>query len=78
MPRAAKPATAEEAAVLADTSLLEPTTVDWVVTYPAISVHVDGAEEPLTLEMGATVPPEALDQVETFRTLGYVTAVQRR
>lgn len=50
---------------------------DYVVVWPAVSVHVAGQDEPLTVPQGATLPPEAAGQGPFLRGLGAVTAVTR-
>lgn len=68
---AAAPAPAE------DVPSQEPV-ISYVVLWPAVSVHVDGNPEPVTVAKGERLPDEALDQGPFLKSIGAVAAIARQ
>lgn len=51
--------------------------VDYIVAWAAVSVHIDGASEPVVVPQGERLPVEAAGQGPFLKSIGAVTAVAK-
>jgi hypothetical protein len=71
------PAAEKTPAPAEDVPSQEPV-VGYVVLWPAVSVHLDGATEPVTVAKGERLPDAAAGQGPFLKSIGAVAAVARQ